>query len=107
MTVKVAYLAYPYTDNPKKRTREVIAIGKRLVQRRPEIVPLIPHLHFDIFVDVVPQTWIPLWELAVIQKCDLFILGHSLDYRVSAGMVWEHAYAKLNRIPIKTINELI
>jgi len=105
--LKVAYLAYPYTDNPSKRTKESLRIAKKLVRKHPEIVPIIPHLHFDVFQDAVDPNWIPVWELKIISKCDMLILCLPLEYSVSAGMVWEAAYARMAGIPVVDIKELI
>ena len=42
-----------------------------------------------------------------LDKCPVFIVGHKLDYKISAGCVWEYGFAKWREKEILKAWELI
>lgn len=112
--MKLAYLAYPYTDDPEKRTKEVLALAQKIIEKNPDLVLLIPHIAVDTpkIRDAIMKyhghKGFAKWDLAIIQRCDMLIVGHPpLDYTTSSGCVWEAAFAELNDIEVMDVRELL
>lgn len=110
--MRMAYLSYPYSDNPQRRTEEVKALATRLVKNYRDIVLIVPHIAFDQLLSffIEQRTWwqfIHDWEYEAISRCDLFILGCNPDPEVSSGMLWEWAFAKRLGKQIVTAEELL
>lgn len=112
----MAYLSYPYSDNPEKRTKEVIQLARKIVKVKPKIALIIPHLNYDIFMHtpdgieklgIRPETFLA-WELEVISRCDFLINGYGedLSYEISPGACWEIAFCKKLGISVKTLRDL-
>jgi len=92
--LKLVYLSYPYTDDPKKRAEEVKALTRALHRKRPDLVILIPHFIFDAIWDFQEGYSIEAFlyqELELISRCDLFCIIRGAS---SAGVMWEEAFAK-------------
>ena len=68
MKYRLAYLSYPYSDNPKKRTKEVSKLAKQIIHRRKDLILIIPHLVIDKGMKAGLETneevleYIPCWE---------------------------------------------
>ena len=110
--VVTAYLAYPYTDDPERRTREAAAIAAKIVLgTKARVAIIIPHYCFDkVLINFIEQgNWLFVfdWELATIEQCDIFIIGCPLDYKVSPGMCWEAAFARRIGKPVLTPDEVV
>jgi len=95
------YLCYPYTDNPEKRTREIIEIAVKLMQKYPRMIPIIPHVSFDWYHYYKPSfesyedrlIRIATWELITVGRvADKFVICY---HPRSSGMLWESAFRKL------------
>jgi len=97
--LRMAYLSYPYTDNPEKRTEEARQLAEEIVSLHPDIVLIVPHIAFDQLLQsfIRDGTWwrfICDWEYEAISRCDFFILGCELNPKTSVGMIWEWSFAK-------------
>lgn len=114
---KLGYFCYPWHDDPMARTRELTKIINKVVSRY-KIVPFCSHYAFDLLhgamldmekTDPLKDIWpnlppkeddewnrhVGIWDLAMISKCDVFIVCSPLDYKRSAGMCWEFCLASL------------
>jgi len=114
MKLKFAYLSYPYSDNPEKRTEEVIELSNKISARHRDLIIIIPHLVVDkgmsqsiLHDKQLIYDWIPVWEYEIIDRCEVFIIGHELDYKISSGCVWEYAFARWKGKEILKAWELI
>jgi len=111
--MKLAYLTYPYSDNPEKRTREIEKIARKLAQKNKDILPIVPHFTFDWIVKdkqkptLAEHLQVCEWEIEIIKRCDMLVLCHKLDYSISSGMIWEYCIAKHFNKPIKRIEEFL
>jgi len=109
--MKMAYLSYPYTDNPPVRIAEVTRIAHKIMEKHKDIVLIVPHLAIDSMIEPFIKNkdylFVAVWELELIKRCDILILGCPLDYGLSPGMVWEWAYAKLLGKEIVEAKELM
>jgi len=111
--VKLAYLSYPYSDNPKKRLKEVLELAEKIIKKNPELVLIIPHIAVDnpkirrAILKHYGEKQFAKWDLTLIKKCDIFIIGSKLDYKISSGMFWELAFAELLRKRIVTAEDLL
>lgn len=94
--VKIAYLSYPFSDDPIKRTKEVRKLATQIAVKELGVFPIAPHLAFDFMareeVNERIQMKILESELSMIKRCDMLIIGHNPQ---SVGMRWETAYAKM------------
>ena len=103
MKLKLIYFAYPYSDNPKLRTREVVDAVMKLVAVRKDIVPFVPHIAFDHLLLEDGQhaegydlkfMFVLDWELEIISRCDgICFIPHAPEIK-TAGIHWERAFAK-------------
>lgn len=111
--VRLAYLSYPYTDNPEKRTEEVLTLAQEIIAKNPDLVLIIPHIAVDTeeireaIIENYGHVGFAKWDLSIIKRCEVFIIGCPLDYRLSSGMVWETAYAELEGKEILKAEDLI
>lgn len=103
----LAYLAYPYSADPKRYTQEIFEIAVKIIskfQLNKEIVPVVPHLMFDPFHHHVADELILEWELETISRCDIFVVCSD---KLSPGMMWELAYAQRLGKPIYELEEIL
>lgn len=98
--MKIAYISYPYKDNPVKRTEQITKITQAIIEKtHGDIFIFVPHITIDAIIKpfIDNNTWwkfILKWEYEIMTRADLFIVGRELDINVSAGMIWEWSYAK-------------
>lgn len=94
--MKLAYLSYPFSDDPETRTDEVRTLATQIAIKEPDVFPIAPHLAFDFMArkDVNDKIRLKILEseLSMIRLCDMLIIGHNPQ---SIGMLWETAYAKM------------
>ena len=118
-----AYMAFPYSDDPKGNTLKARLLAKKIMDFNPNIFVLIPHTGLDMTLfgefherakthGVNDHYSACALEFIILDKIDLFIIGtHYTD--MSNGMIWEHAYVdKLNMerkkvIDVKFAEELL
>lgn len=123
--MKLAYLTYPYSDDPDGRTEEVLELAEKIIEKNPDLVLLIPHITVDNprIRNVIVSNYGPVgfakWDLTLIRCCHAVIIGypvgdldpkglrHSLDYMVSKGAVWEVAFGELEGKEIIDVRELL
>jgi len=109
--MKMAYLSYPYSDDPPGRIEEVKRLAHKIMEKHKELVLIVPHLAIDSIIEpfIDSDNWLfaGTWELELIARCDILILGCPLDYKVSPGMVWEWAFAKWLGKEIVEVKELM
>jgi nucleoside 2-deoxyribosyltransferase len=88
--MKVAYFAYPYSDNPEKRRVEAIERASYILKHYG-IISIIPHVAIDVYYeqDLKSEITILRAEHSIIERCDMLIVGGEL----SNGVKWEIAYA--------------
>lgn len=93
--MKLAYLSYPFSDDPRGRTEEVRKLAIQMALKEADVFPIVPHLAFDFIINEPITDDIRLKileaELLAIKSFDIFIIGHNPK---SVGMLWEAAYAK-------------
>ena len=114
---KLVYISYPYSDDPLKRSEEVKALAQTLAERRPDIIPIIPHFVFDAWWDFPEGYTHPEFgeqELEVIFNCAAITSPPPMsDHKsLGGGVRWENAFARWlqnHGHPIKIIgwNELL
>jgi len=78
---------------------EVVDLAEQIIEKHPEIELIVPHIAFDQLIGkfIKDGNWwrfICDWEYEIISRCDLFIIGHQLDPKISSGMIWEWSFAK-------------
>jgi len=115
---KLAYVIFPWHNNPESNTRQVGEICRDIMAKHP-IITISSHFAFDLLYgatnnrDPLQDVWSRLpsedkWQclqvgiadLTLVAKCDLIIVAHPLQYDVSPGMCWEYCLAKLLGKPI-------
>lgn len=118
----LAYLMYPFSSgDSNQNTMEARELALRIMKRHPQLTILVPHYTIDAFLmhtldfvaykdehkgdfDIEKHLDAGCMCYGIISKVDVVILGAKLDYRKSAGMVWERAYEEfLNRTREKQI----
>lgn len=97
--MKVIYFAYPYSDNPKKRSEEIKKLIQKLLEVRSDIVPLVPHYIFDAlydFPDGYTHEEFGEMELELISRCDALCPVPPVTPRhaISKGVRWETAFVR-------------
>lgn len=101
----LAYLTYPYSDNPQKRTAEATAIARKIMKKHKNIFVIVPHTAVDLTLfgdapkDVKEHKMedhiiAVILEYTILSKIDMLILGHKLDWEISEGMCWEYGFVK-------------
>lgn len=110
--MKLLYMAYPYTDGPYTRTKEIREKILELLKVRTDIVIFSPHLAFDALHDwnvegyQTEYEFILSWELEIISRCDAICVP-PYEGRPSAGVAWEKAYAQRLGIPEYQYEDLL
>jgi hypothetical protein len=110
MRLKMIYFGYNYSDRPHTRTQEIKDKVQALIQRRTDIIPIIPRLVFDELLDHpsgYEHTFIPAWETEVIARCDGVCFPKPSDEAISIGVLWEQQIARWLNVPEYTYNELM
>ena len=105
--MKMAYLSYPYTSNPEKNTEDVGKIALKIIEERKDVVLIIPHYAFDVWLGLpkgYEYPWLGRWELEIISRCDFMILG---TQDLSTGMVWEKEFAEWRNIPVYSVKQVL
>ena len=93
--VRLAYLSYPFSDDPEARTRQAEIVAKEIMNHEKDIFVIIPHRTFDWYEDDITCL---LAELDFIKrKIDLLIIGYQPP---TAGMGWEIANAIDFGVPV-------
>jgi len=111
--LKLAYLSYPFSDDPKRRTEEVLKLAAKIIKRNPDLVLIIPHILVDhpkirkAIISTHGEKLFAKWDLALINACDIFIIGAKLDYKISKGCIWETAFAEWRGKKIVKAEDLI
>jgi len=107
--LKFVYFSYPYSDNPRQRTEEIKRKVREILQKRKDLVPLIPQLIFDALYDFSEGYTHPefsIMEFELISRCDLFVYDpEHLEF--SRGVRWEFAFAKWLKKECKTYDEIL
>jgi hypothetical protein len=100
--MKLIYFAYPYSDDPLRRTAELKSLLVRLIAARKDIVPFAPHFAFDAIMGY-PKGYSNLyvldWELVIISRCDAICFPAPLTPAESQGCAWERAFSRFIGIP--------
>jgi len=112
--LRLAYLSYPYTKpDPETRTREVLELAKKIIKKNPDLVLIIPHIAVDhpelrdAIIENYGDIGFTMWDIEIIKRCDLFIVGSQVKYSESAGCVWELGLAKTLGKEIVRVEELL
>jgi hypothetical protein len=109
--LKVIYVGYPYTDDPKKRAEEIRMLIEDLVEVRQDIIPIVPHLAFDaiwLFPEGYDKQFVLVWELEVIAHCGGVCFPEPLSpAKQICGVLWERAFAKWLKLPEYDYYELL
>ena len=114
--IYLVYCSYPYTENPKQCSEEIKLWAQKMLNKHSDLVLLVPHFVFDAIYDF-PKNFdeivkkhgktnissLPIWELTLIEYCHIFAYN---PMRMSAGVIWEKAFAEKMGIPIITMKEL-
>lgn len=109
MKMKLVYFSYPYSSNPRQRTKEVAKLVHKILKKHQSFVPIVPHFVFDALFGFPSEGYkkafyaIGPMEYEIISRCDLFVYSPN---HLSAGVYWELCFARWKGIPIKTCGEL-
>lgn len=106
--IKVAYVSYPYSGDVEGNSDRVRQIAQEIMAHRHDVVLIVPHWAFDAlmgFPTGYETTFFADWELEIIARCDLVIVPPARD--VSAGVIWETAFARRLGKPIYTPTDII
>jgi len=101
----IVYFSYPYSDAPIKRTLEVLDKIVKLLKKRRDINPIVPH-----FIDLL-HGFPKGYESSKLLEDEIHLitisdaLCHFEEY--SAGVLWEIAIARFFKIPVVTYKELL
>ena len=103
----LAYMCFPYSNDPKGNTFRGRTIAKNIMDKHPNIFIILPHTAVDMTLfgefherglvhGVSDHYCACALEFIILDKVDLFIIGTD-HMEMSSGMIWEHAYVdKLN-----------
>ena len=103
----LAYMSFPLSNGSFEVNR------KRAEKLAVQIMRLNPNLHVLLahnstnFSDAVSKFKSIGFDIAIIQKVDMFIIGKPLDYCESCGSVWEYFIAKSLNKKIVTSDYLL
>ena len=100
--MKLIYFAYPYSDDPAKRTAEITKIVQDLLAIRKDVVPFVPHLVFDALLGTpagYSNLYVLGWELEIISRCDAICFPTPPTPAESVGCAWELAFSKFVGVP--------
>jgi hypothetical protein len=90
----LAYMTYPLSNgNFEKNRIKAEKLANQIMQKNPNIFVLLAHnaTHFSDRV----ERYKPIeFDIAIIGKIDMLILGKNLDYNESSGSCWEYCLAK-------------
>jgi len=114
--LKLIYVAYPFTDDPAARTREVCEHVRKLIKVRKDIVPFIPHICFDqLLVEdgqyakgyAPDNVFVLEWELLILDRCDGITFPPYPSDAKSAGIWWELATARHAGLKVYSFKKLL
>jgi len=91
-------------------TKKVQKMVHEIVEKRADIVPVVPHYIFDALYDF-PTGYsnqldlVTHWEAEIISRCDGVVYDPTMSD--SAGVKWEVAIAQKLGIPVFTYDEVL
>lgn len=108
MSKKIVYICSPLRGNYAQNERNARLYCREIMLRRPDVIPLAPHLYFPQFLhDTVPTER----SLGMSAGIELLNLCHELWVfgieNPSEGMRQEMEYAKLHNMPILNGHRLL
>lgn len=129
---KLAYFAYSFTGGKhgtgtaSSNTKWAGQMAKKIMEKHPDVFVLVPHYAVDAMLDGTITWRRKDWDerrrmyggmmsLALVAKCDIFILGCPPEYKYSHGVTWEWVFVNLlnrswrkdNPIKIVTLEEMM
>ena len=111
----IAYLSFPFSSNPRDMTEKACLIGRKIMEKYPNIFVVVPHSSVDITMFGPPRECMkdygarehslaPQIEFTILSKIDIFIQGVPDDPSISMGCIWEHSFVLwLNRTRKKQV----
>lgn len=106
INMKLAYMTYPLSSNYRKNRKEALDLSLKIMEKNPDLFIIIAHTTTQTSEKVEKYRSL-MFDLAIIQKSDMVILGKPLDYNESAGCCWEYGYARILKKPIFTAHYLL
>jgi hypothetical protein len=106
----LAYLSYPYTNNPEQNSEEVKKLAEKLVKRYPELCFILPHFASNWFKsseDTESHCRAISYDIEFIKRSDIFVIGRTLNYSESMGCCWESCLAQSLGKKIYSADELL
>jgi len=106
--LKVYYFSYGYSRNPVEMTKKVQELVHKILEKRLDIVPVVPHFIFDALFDFpvgYSHPEMSHWETEIISRCDAVVYDPKMHD--SAGVKWEVAIAQKMGIPVFTYDEVL
>jgi hypothetical protein len=109
--MRLVYFSYPLTKNPTVYREEARSLCIKLQELYPDLLFIIPHCTnlYNGRVEKNTKTCILAlqYDIELIGRCDLFVLGKREDINESYGVCWELAYARILKKPIFYAQELL
>jgi hypothetical protein len=101
------YVSYPYSDNPKKRIKEVRKIVRQMMSKRNGFVLFIPHFAFHAFnkdygVEIADEHCLELLKVS-----DVLCVCLPKGSPTSRGMKIEFEYAKAHGMPVMYLSDFL
>jgi len=115
--MKVYYFAYPYSSAPIPNAVEVSAKVRHILEKRKDIVPIVPHWAFDAlynFPTGYSHPEMAHWEVEIISRCDAVVFEPSVTEKAQkeknkggySGVIWEVAIAQKFGTNVWTYDEV-
>ena len=90
----LAYMCYPLSNRFRQNKKEAEELALAIMDKNPNIYVLLAH-NSTHYSDFNGRKFCSIeFDLAIIRKIDLFIIGKPLNYCESCGSVWEFCFAK-------------
>jgi len=89
-------------------SKKVQQLVQNVLEKRSDIVPIVPHFAFDALFDFpvgYSHPEMTHWEAEIISRCDAVV--YSKRMRDSSGVKWEVAIAQKLKKPVFTYDEVL
>lgn len=102
----LAYCTFPLTSDPEANSIKAQRLALKLMEKYPNLCVIIAHSTTQPSESISKYRSI-FFDITIISRCDLFIIGKKVPYKDSCGSVWEHQIAKFFGVPIVTAYTLL
>lgn len=99
-------MCYPLSRNYKENKKKALALALSIMALNPNIFILLAH-NSTQYSEQIEKYRSVAFDIEIIKRVDMFIIGKPLDYEESSGSVWEYELAKHFRKQIVTSDYLL